>query len=624
MNRLFQTLSLGLVVFLASCSQDRGNEELLTTATEKNQTEKVNLTIDAEIDDENLRSLSGTFSKDNNWKPVITKLQKGQKVNLNLVFSDGRNVSYQNNLVFTVVNDEGKLSFSGDINISNYSTARAWYVTAIYGGAYENNKYGYAPQMYELGESVQEFKIGTGNGALNIPYMSGWTRVTNAVTAERKTISVFNVKLRPQGYLLRLKLKNKRDHKLSVRRFLSANDDILFNADFSLDTNSSALQAGAYPVAKLRPNGNHDEGNGRYIGGGAGVDLDRGDTAPTESKTYLVWVMPNSKLTTSKEFTLNAIHYKQGAEWIFPFKITLQPGTDGVGGISSLKTLNFPNDHKPYRTLYDIDYIAKGNMKADGSEAAEGEVGYNNTWAHYNTRIRKNANIRKHGDDMTSNNWLALLPRSGTQNGVYYDGGSATDGYEFFSSNSGSAVTGTVGSNFRLYDNGPISNYYRSTIGTARILYAVRDMPTSQSPGKKGAFRYELSRNGNLLIEMVHLQSNLNISKTINDVNNEAYWATARQYGEVVKRLFPGGTGISLSRSNNNNGTIESTSYYYVGVDNDNPAGTLWNYGISGGAGRIGIGLAIGNDTNIPGTTALRKVRLKKKEVQSLHANPKQ
>lgn len=624
MKKLFQALSLGLVVLFMSCSQDKDEEVAPTTTTTiAVQGVKVNLSIDAEIDEESLRNLNGKFSKDDNWRPVITKPQKGQTIPLSLVFSDGTNVSYHNDLNFKVVNDEGKLSFSGEINVKNYSTTKAWYVTAIYGGAKGNNKYGYAPQMYELGEGEQEFKIGTDTGGLNIPYMSGWTRVKTALNATNGTISVFSVKLRPQGYLLRLKVKNKRDHKLFVQRFMSANSDVFFNADFSLKTTLSDLQNGAYPVASLRPNPNGTEGNGRFINGGAGVDLDRGDTTPTETKAYLVWVMPSNKLTENKEFTLNVIHYKQGAEWIFPFKITLQPGADGVGGISSLKTLSIPNDHKPYRTIYDIDFVAKGNMKSDGTEAAEGEVGYSNTWAHYNSNIRKNANIRKHGTDMTPTNWLALLPRSGTQQGVYYDGGGYTDGWEFFSSDTGSsALTGTVGGNFQLYDNGPKTNYTRAAIGTARILYAVREMPTSQFQGKKGAFRYQLDQNGNLLIEMVHLQSNLGITKAINEVNNEAYWATARQYGEVVKRLFPGGTGIELPR-NEGGKQINSISYYYVGVLNDAPAGTLWNYGKVGGAGRIGISLAIGNDQALPGTKALRKVRLMKEEIQSLHVNPK-
>lgn len=606
-------------MLFASCSQERGEEPSLTTTTVKTPV-KVSLNIEADFDEESLRSLSASFSKDDNWKPKLNRPKKGEKVKLHLVFSDGNKVTHAKNTVFTVVDENGKLSYSGEIEVDGYSRTKAWYVTAIYGGALDGDNYAYTPAMYELGDEAREFEIGTVDGGLDLPYMSGWTRIKPDISAEgNKEIEVFQVKLKPQGYLLRLKFKNKRDHSLSIKRILSGNDDVFLNANFTVSTALSDLQSGAYPTASGRGN----EGQGRYFNSNLGIELKRGEVTPTESKTYLIWVMPKGKLTASKEFTLRAVHYKQGAEWYFPFNITLQPGgSDGVGGISSLKTLTFPNDHKPYRTLYDIDFVGKGNMKPDGTEAPEGAVGYENTWSHYNNNLRKNANIRKYGTDMTPSNWAMLLPKSGTQSGGLYDAGGETDGWEFFSNKPGSLVEGKVGSNFSLGEGGEanvLKNYRRAQIGTNRILYAVRTNFTSQFLGKTAAFRYQLEDNGTLTIEMVHLQTeNTNIKKTIDDVADEGYWATARQYGEVVKRIFPGGTGIQLSPPKH---VSTSTSYYYVGVNNDTLAGTIWNYGRVGGAGRVNYGLALGAQSEYS-FTARRKVRLMKEEVQLLHENP--
>lgn len=300
-------------MLLASCSQDKGGEVLNTSIAKP---VNVNLSIEADLEDDalrsSLRSLSATFSKENNWRPEIAELVPGQTVPLNLVFTDGTTMSHHQSIPFTVT-QEGKLQYKGDIAVPGYNTTSKWYVTAIYGGAFEgdlnssNAHYGYAPQMYKVGDK-QQFVIGTDAGGLNIPYMSGWTPVEGAINPQDNAAEgYFEVRLRPIGYLLRIQVENRRDHKLAIKRFEPATKGFYLNANFSLSTNAEALKNGAYPTPVERPNYNGNEGNGRFVEGGAGIELERGDKTATKSEAFLVWIMPKDKITKKTTVKLNAL-----------------------------------------------------------------------------------------------------------------------------------------------------------------------------------------------------------------------------------------------------------------------------------------------------------------------------
>lgn len=614
MKRLLQALTLGVAVILASCSQDKGEEPI---GSQDAKTVNVHVAIEAELEDDALRSsvrsLSATFNEGNNWRPEIAELKPGDKVSLNLVFSNGGPLSHHT-VEFTVDGSK-KLVFKGDIPVKDYNITDQWYVTAIYGGAKTGEMYGYAPQMYKIGSNESKV-IGTDLGGLNIPYMSGWTKVDGAYNNSKNRIeSFFSVKLRPLGYLLRVNIINRRDHKISAMKFepnASQADKFFTNTNFSLSTSPESLQNGAYPIPNLRP-GNAGEGNGRLIQAGAGVELGRGDEAETKEGTFLLWIMPKEKITAPTTLTLALLHYKQGSEWRFPFQITLQPGEEiGLGGVSGLKTLIIPNDHKIYRKLYDLDYVAKGNMANDGTELAEGVAGYSDTWANYNKNLRP---TQRYGTDMTVTNWESILPKTSWPNyfnGVY-DGGARNDGWTYFDGQTGAPQHGPSGQTLD-------GSYLKALSGSTRILYAVRQW--SGARGTKGAFRYQLEPNGTLTVEMVHLNGDYNNSPNINAVAQETYWTTARQYGEVVKRIFPGGD----ARTPDSGGAGNKTYFYTAVRPNGIGSSILWNYGpnpsIRSGnlwvGGRIGINI----DISSINATAKRQVRLMKSTPEALPQNP--
>lgn len=580
MRKLLQALSLGAAILLTSCSQDKG-EETLTNSVAKPVS--VKLSIEADLDDEalrsSLRSLKGTFNKDNNWRPEIAELTPGSTVALNLVFSNGKTAPIHRNDITFTVNKEGKLRYEGQINVPDYNTSDKWYVTAIYGGAFNGStSYGYAPQMYKV-DGNHEFVIGTAAGGLNIPYMSGWTPVEGALNSQTKAAEgYFKVKLRPMGYLLRIQVENRRDHKVAIKRFEPATAGFYLNADFTVTNTPQALEQGAYPTPVERPNGNGNEGNGRFVEGGAGIELERGDKVPTKSAAFLVWVMAKDKITANTTVKFNAIHYKQGGAWKFPFSLKLSGESEaGVGGFSGLKTLVIPNDHKIYRPLHTLDYVALGNLDNDGSELSPSSTG-----ALYVLERTNNSDNQKYlvynnprsGSErlMTVKDWENVLPRSNPESNTHwlYKGNVSRDGTSYFRT------------------SGSSDNF----VFSGNTTYGVRTINDHQV-----AFRYTLTPStGTIKVDMIHLGSSS--GKTISDITNNTYWETADSYGEVVTRTFAG----------------NGSQTHYLGIYDKNLTnlradgllgGTMWNTS----TGRIGMGIDIGTIRGKEGHTIGRQVR---------------
>lgn len=599
MKTLLKTLSLGLAILLASCSQDLGEEVLKAT----NQSVTVKLSIEAEVEDEDLRgslrNLTATFHKANNWIPEISKLKKGDQLSLNLVFSNGEGLIHRQ-ATFTA-DEQGKLVFAGDIDVPGYNVDKPWYVTAIYGGIKNNDAYNYTPKLYALTDG-DKFGINAPSGGIDIPYMSGWTLITSSKnTKTHDPEGVFKLKLRPLGYLLRLQVTNARDHKIALRRFEIESEDFTLNANFSPSNKLTDMQKGLYPNVS---DFSYSEGQGRSIPTANNEnELDRGDKIPTTSKTYLAWVMPLKKVAADATFTAKVLHYKKGAEWIFPFKVKVKGEAEfGMGGLSGVKSLKIRNDYKIYRIPYTIDYVALGNIDKAGKEVAEGQLGYNFSWNEY----KKDIYISRDGYTMDPGDWINILPRSNsktTAEYTTYNGRHTTrDGTEFFN---GDPATVNI---YGYTDIKNTDSYKRGSNGSTRILYAVRKL-TSVSLGIKGAFRYTMEQNGDITVEMVHLDGKYNSSPSIDEVSTSKYWDDAYAYGEVVKRIFPGqGTRAGLSRAGNR-------ETYYMGISTtDKLQAPMWNYDF----GRVGHYIPEGGISS----TIERQVRIKRDELVDLRPNP--
>lgn len=507
MNKLFTSLSLGLALFFASCSKESHDVVVERSVV-------VDFSIEADINDEELRGLTLLANKDEKKKPALVDLEKGDKVSLNLVFSNGSS-SVARTVEFAV-DEEKRLVYKGQIEVPNYTVSAKWYVTAFYGGAKtpsDQVSYDYAPQVFEEGELLA---LGSGDAEFNMPYASGWTPVeghTNEKTGAAE--GYFKVHLKPLGHLLKVRLKNERDHKILLQGFDIVSDDFLVDVTLTPTTTTAAFEAGAYPIVSKR-----GENTIRPI---YPEELAKGDGV---SSGYFMWVMPKSATSTEKTIKLRAVHYKQGGEWYFPFDVKLAAGSGpGLGGNYGLKTLTIKNDHKIYRQLYAIDYVAKGNINSSGIEQPEGDAGHSFTLRSFDTFRKANAE-RSY---MTGADWYEILPRSNASDHLHakYNGRASNDGTVFFPSTT----------KFQVFqsESFPEPGSSFGAIGTTtRTLYAVRSLPGN----RRAAFRYILEEaTGKLSVEMLHLGS---IAKTVEHINAEAYWQTAYEYGEVVKRVFPG------------------------------------------------------------------------------------
>lgn len=601
MKTLFKAVSLGLAILLASCSQDKGQEVLRPSNTPV----PVSLKMEVDIEDDELRSglrgMTATFNKDKNWRPEISELRPGDIVPLNLIFSNGNGLVHRT--VDFKVNNLKKLVYYGEIDVPGYSSANQWYVTAIRYGKKNGDSYAFAPQMYEVRGAERIFNLSDAIGALHIPYMSGWTPIKDSSTQVQARGS-FSVKLRPLGYLLRLKIENRRDHKISLKKILSATrpatiftgtPTYYFDANFTPDNRIEAMRSGTYPMVSAFVTPDNQTRPLLFSDAPNGIELDAAGGDNTTYSAILLWVMPTAPIKSTQKITIRLSHYKQGAEWYFPYDLTLEPeGEVGLGGLSGLKTLIIPNDYKStYRRSYTIDYIAKGNIKANGTEVAPGEPGDDITWANFafKTDARR----------MTDADWLNILPRSNNDTSGAYDGASNTDGITFFDGISRDIPVGGI-------------TYRAASNGSTKLLYAVRTGLTGG--GKTAAFRYQMENNGTLTIEMVHLDGHDVTTKTLDQISNNEYWETAYAYGEVVKRTFPAGKEYKVNAGANK---VASSVYTYMSsATNGSGRGVLWNVT----TGRVNIGVEFRLLSNYPNSNnSGRQVRLKQAKPLPLDPN---
>lgn len=579
-------LAFAMLASFSACSHDQSeelSEKTSTTIQSDPVTMQVDLSATMEQEDleEGMRGIKILF-KEKTFVPELT-LTPGETVPLNLVFSNGSGSMQHIPVNFTIKSDK-KLEYKGDIAINGFNTTTKWYVTAFYAGTKTGDAYYYAPNHTNMGPLGSVNPIDMANThTISIPYMSGWTPVSARMDAGKLKGS-FKVALQPMGSIVHYPIKNKRNHPVRLRNIIlpQGSQDFAFNARFTPVANKQNFESGALPTVSV-----HDPGAAykkvtfyqRDISTKKnGTDIAAGG----ELTGSLVWVMPLKKNGVSTlPFKLET--RMMAAEWYWPFNIRFNYGKSGWGGNFSTYTLNLPNDNMPYRQLYPLDYIATGNIAANGNQVAVGQTGATWTWDSYP--------YKNSSENMTRSDWEAILPRSNAYNYTPgdYSGGSLAprDGTRFFGG------TGSVNRS----DSEPTPGQYRSA---RTVVYALRTVN-----GLRAGFRYELASNGTMTVEMVPLTYSatpvappdntgaFNAIDNLNAIANEAYWAEARRWGDVAKRVFPG-TGADPT--------------WYMGVENGTLSGTMWNYS----RGRVGMGLP-NSSTN---QSASRMVRLKKSRPQ--------
>lgn len=582
MKQLIQLFTLGVALLAVSCSQESGSGE--APAQEQTTITKLDLSMEVDINDDELRNaMQVEFGAANAFKLVLPTLKNGDVVPLKLAFSNGASLDHHE-VNFTY--RDGKLRYSGEIAVTDYIaspnvTSPQWYVMAFFGGARIANQYHYAPQLLSL-TRLASGKVQLGNpGRINVPFVSRWTPVTRTGANRGE----FSVTLNPLGHFLRLQVENERDHSLRIQGFELVSNDYLSSIHFRPDHTAAALQRGDFPVVGERAANGINYTGGHTVAKGTA-------TNPTKSEVYFLWVMPKTPKTAEGEIGINVIHYNNGGAWKFPFKVKVPASGHGFGGKQTLRTLKVKNDHKIYRPLYAIDYIALGNINAQGVEVPEGTKGADITYTNY---IKPPTIVGAGMRNMTESDWMEIIPRSNSTSYVphTYNGASNADGRVLF-------LNSTVNtSNNYTFPAGTTADSTKLVASTGKsVLYAKRRIATD----KQAAYRYTLTVNGDLTVEMVHLGKEIfdsfngrNYVPTIEQISSDAnFWNAAQNHGEVVKRVFPG----------------QGNRTYYMGMtDTGNTLrGVMWNFT----TGRIGQGIVGGATSN----ASPRQVRL-------VHATPR-
>lgn len=576
MIKTLKVLTLGLTLLAVSCSKD--GDSPVRQETSATQTVKLNLSMEANLDEEELRSALIVKPKTTpGWKLILPTLKNGDIVPLKLAFSNGTTLDHhQVNFKY----ENGKLRFSGEIAVTGYAasgdvTSRQWYVMAFAGGVRQGNGYAYAPQVQPL-SYLDQFTIGDD---LNIPLVSPWTPIQRS----GDTKGHFSVNLKPLGHFMRVVVENERDHELGVYGFEVVSDKFLSLVTFQLPYDRTSLQSGAMPnVTPFREN--------QVLHVGGNLLAKGGSATGTTSRTFGIWVMPKQRTTGPETIKINVIHRFHGGNWKFPFNVTIPASSSGLGGTQGLKTLKVKNDHKIHRPLHTIDYVALGNLNASGVELAPTATGHlyvlERTGNADNRKYPVYSNPRPATERlMTVTNWENVLPRSNPEDNTMwsYNGLTASaDGDAFFRT-SGNLIRAN-GDSFQF---------------AANVTYAVRTVD-----GHKAAFRYTLTPStGAIKVEMVHLGNTSEGKDNIAQVSNDQYWQLAYRFGEVVTRTFAG-SGVS-------SGITTYLGVYDKGLTalraDGNLGATLWN--TAPGSYRIGIGIDNGGGLLLQGHRTGRQVR---------------
>lgn len=540
MTKTVKALMLGIALLAVSCSKDKGVSE---TPSEK-ETVKLELTMEATLNQDELRNaMQVEMSEANRYKLELPKFKDGDILPLTLAFSNGATLDHHK---VDFIYKGGKFKFSGTIGVTGYSasgdvTSRQWYVMAFFGSSRYANEYHYAPQLLNLtmlatdaNGQTKPIRLGPDNNSphtINVPFASGWTPVHR--TGDDK--GHFSVSLKPLGYFIRLQVANKRDHKIKIQGFEVESADYTHSPIFVPDYTQESMKSGAMPSVRSTRFG------ATYLHYTGGHTVEAGTEAnPTMSDVYFVWLMPKTKKTDAGKVKLNVVHYHNGGAWRFPFELSIPASTNGLGGKQTLRTLTVKNDHKIYRPLQTLDYVALGNVNASGNELAS-DADYNGNQFAYPqaSSIPLSAGARF----MAAADWLDILPSSvSVPASASYTGG----GTAIFRSTAGTLATSTDS----------------LTFASKTITYAKRFTNTD----KQVAYRYELSSTGDLTIKLVYLGKDIKNSvldvidiPTAKEIASEAYWADAEAYGEVVTRRFKGAGSTTLYMGASPEGNAELT-----------------------------------------------------------------
>lgn len=533
-NKFYSATLVGLLGLwtLASCRQ---SEDLAPRTPENPQENVTVLSLDATsgLETEELimqmksemraLTLEGDVT-DHNAVPRLKDMTAGDKVNVHFYITDGTNKSY-NPLQFEVKLIDGvkKLYYKGNITVTNFDKNKEWYASAIIGGVIENGKHAYQPQAYLI-TGKRSLAVGSGNGELNIPFVTQWQKVVISPSGQ---MVGFKSNFKPFGHLLRLRVENKKDDKdFWFKGFQVQSED--FSTDIAINTNAdlATLKSGAYPKMERR--------NANALCHVPGVNEIK---SLQKSGIMWLWVAPLNPTATA--ITVQVVGGKQGGEWRYPYNFSLKAGS----GVSSFKNFKINKDFKVYRLVYLLDHLERGNLKNDGSLAAEGVQG--DLFS-----VKKLSQASFYGDlgangrrIMTAGDWVSIMPSSNhdvsgpSTTASNYNGAANRDGHRFFTKDAGYDLERTE--DIWVYYNGEFSRRdgskanYRIT--SNNMFYGLRHQTTDNS--HLSAWRYTMDPEGGIYVEMVHLGPNW--QGDLNTISNDAWWTEAGRFDEITTRYFP-------------------------------------------------------------------------------------
>lgn len=538
------TIALALGLIGSSCSK---NEDTQTPVVVQQGVAEFSLEFGIEETEEQQRSFQLSSSSG------LSQMAEGTIVPVHLFFSKGTQVSYVKKDFKVTAHKTLHLDWTtATLNgFTNKEDLSDWYVCGYIGGTPEKTTIDNKKLNFSQSSLTKVDDGGTYSFAY--PYAFAWTKFKWSQTAQKTGNPLMEVKFKPQGTLIRLRLSYKptaAPYNYKVTGIGLTSTDLTTNASVQIGTATDKTHP-AWVEATTTLSGNNS--------------ITPLTFKPEESKkdSYWLWAV-QTKANTDVNFKIQI----QG-EPIYPTSgnivksllkdtetKTITIKADKLHGVSPAYNVEF----NPERPLLPIEFMANGDANGDKSEADDGFVRgstylpITNVYGSTNLgKLMKSNRYLPTTLDMTSVVWSSVpdnLDPTLSAQSVWYTWFNASYNYDNESGNTGrfesirmlQDYSGTDATVSKLkYSNDELKALYASPV-KGYIVYGLRLIGDGNK--RLSAWRYESVQNSGIKVEAVYLGpkwehvGDIAQKKALRHVINESFWTTKRASGEVITRYL--------------------------------------------------------------------------------------
>lgn len=516
---------------LTACGKDL-EPSSQSIVSEAPSTQEVYASLSAGQDQESLRVLYNLTGDDSGATSGLSMAEKDLMIRV--AIKRGTGVPTYQDLTFKKVKGENKAIYEGPITVPTDGSGD-YQLSAVllhevggltFAKANTNDKTLGYPHVVNINATPKALRLASGNQIqANVPYLSAWQSV--ALDASGTKLAPTAIKFKPQGTLLRFRIKNETDQAYSIKqvnfmsRAMSPAAALYFHQLSPVDPSFPRIRPmSLYPPYAYTLPTSHQT-----------IAAKSGDQ-PSKSPWFYIWVIPMDGnqvhstvvdlITTSGAKLENVFSTAEPLPWgsvpvTFTIRNSGHTGTfENVGEVPN----EWGSAYRPSKLA--LDYVSEYDF--DNNEVNRGFVEHHEFAADNIGRFTWSDAVAKFSTPVVIKGKKYSLPTVAEMHSVFPlryldrkdgEGGSPT----LFSSNSYDNV---LEKEVKLGDL--IKNYYADYRGSSTVTYAVRFKDNTNL--NRTAFKYEIEETSSQYRVIVTCRYLGNSLVSINDVAQPAFWQT--------------------------------------------------------------------------------------------------